>query len=156
MAKGVFTIEFCDLADLEAQLRAALGCGCKGHPELAKVGPEPIKMTSEPAGDEYRAKVQVQESLPPAILEPEKPIEEKPQPQQEPEKPAEEKKPEPAPAQQGEETLTLENMAQASHEELLAFCGRHSEVGIDPSKCAAPFFRSMIEHRIRAYLSPAT
>ena len=69
---------------------------------------------------------------------------------------AEEKKPESVPEQQGEETLTLENMAQASHEELLAFCGRHPEVGIDPSKCAAPFFRSMIEHRIRAYLSPAT
>lgn len=58
----------------------------------------------------------------------------------------------PTPTAQGAETLTVETLPTVEYPELLAYCERHPEAGIDPTKCAAKFFRPMVEFKLKAFL----
>lgn len=48
--------------------------------------------------------------------------------------------------------LTVDTLPAAAWADLLAFCKDHPEVGVNAEKCTAPFFRPMVEMRIKNYL----
>jgi hypothetical protein len=57
-----------------------------------------------------------------------------------------------APAKRDAPDITLENLATAPYPELLAFCECTPEVGVDVSKSQPPFFRKLVEMKIKTYL----
>ena len=56
------------------------------------------------------------------------------------------------PAGQNSPTLNLENLATEPYPELLAFCTRHPEVGVNVAMCQPAFFRKLVECKIKTYL----
>jgi len=49
--------------------------------------------------------------------------------------------------------VTLENVGTVDYAALLAFCERHSEIGVDASKCGPSYFRPLVEKRVTNYLN---
>jgi len=71
----------------------------------------------------------------------------------EPKSVVEEKAHEPATEAGGDVVLTLENLSAVPYDILLAFCGQTPAIGVDAEKCKAPFFRKMVESRVKTFLT---
>ena len=157
MAKGRITIEFDSAEDLLQQLQFLVkGVACCG-------GRREEKPAATPTAAEKALFVPPKPVFPPPAEDApvvtekkaeEKPAEAAPTPSV---TPAAEPTPVAEPVQtqaSGQaETVTLENLATAPYEELLAFCTRHSEVGVDPKTCSASFFRKLVESKIKTFLT---
>lgn len=181
MAKGTLVFEFDSALDLENQMRAYLrlpklveitlgeaetphACACRTtaepHPAPRIGTPDPLP--SDPVAETPRGvlgrlgegmtagKPDTASEKAPTHTEPVKesaPVKEEPQPAQTP-----------ARASGEVPTVTLENLADQSfpYEKLLEFCAANPKVGIDPAKCAVPFMRPMVEHKIKVFLTTIT
>ena len=166
MAKGSITIEFDSAEDLLQQLQFLVkGVACCGGHREEKAAPSkyaskyaPPELRTDPAKPALPSAQEVEKATPPVVTEKkaeEKPAEAAPTPTAtpaaEPTTPAAEPVQTQAPGQA--ETVTLENLATAPYEELLAFCARHPEVGVDPKTCSASFFRKLVESKIKTFLT---
>ena len=49
--------------------------------------------------------------------------------------------------------VTLDNLSEVPYETLLAFCEQNPGVGINVTKCGAAFFRPMVEHKVKSFLT---
>lgn len=67
------------------------------------------------------------------------------------EKPVVEEKP----VTQGSKTasVTLDNLSAVPYDMLLAFCAQNPDIGIDGEKCKAPFFRQLVESKVKTFLT---
>lgn len=164
MAKGKLIIEFDDAADLRRQLQMLM-YGAEWMGKAAPTPPAPlVPLTPEqqdinpssPRGVLGIVGMDMQaERTAPAEPVPEAP--KAPEPAKEPEKPAEkpaEASPTP-PAAGDQVALTLETLGTAPYDDLLKFCEQNKVVGVDVEKNRQPFFRKLVEMRIRTHLETA-
>ena len=70
------------------------------------------------------------------------------------EKPVVEEKPQEAATEgRGDVVVTLETLSAVPYDMLLAFCGQNADIGIDADKCINPYFRQMVESRVKTFLT---
>ena len=162
MAKGRITIEFDSAEDLLQQLQFLVkGVACCGGHREEKAAPSKCvtpELRADPTKSALPPVQEAEKATPPVATE--KKTEEKPAaaapttpttPAAGTTTPAAEPVQTQAPGQA--ETVTLENLATAPYEELLAFCTRHPEVGVDPKTCSASFFRKLVESKVKTFLT---
>lgn len=172
MAKGEITFYFDTLADLRTQLEETLGLGGErtstpNATDSAQIGkPDPLYPVAEPDETEQAPEMvrgvlgKLGDGMThlPAVETAAQPLakEEPVVTQQEPAK-------ESAPQTQQEQVpensegtkadVTLENLSGVPYEALLAFCEQNPGVGINVAKCGAAFFRPMVEHKVKSFLT---
>ena len=181
MAKGRMIIEFDDAADLLQQLNKLVkGAACCGGNREPTVCNDPPPRTLG-AGRTLKSLDAGKPGIAGYPTSHREPVASPSEPQQEPEKstPApvigvlmegitqhaddgaiEDEPPAPPPAepqspeavQTVDKVLTSDNLAEFTQQELLAYCVKHGVLGVNAEKNTQPFFRGMIEMRIRTHL----
>lgn len=155
MAKGTLVFEFESPLDLENQMRAYLRM-----PPLKEVGlgevnaPLPVNAQVEAArrgaeAIEFNALAMAGKTL--IAEEVRTANQETPEAAPKPEEPPQEM-PKTVPDGAAGPDITLETLATVPYPELLHFCERNPEVGVDVSKSQPSFFRKLVEMRVKAYL----
>lgn len=174
MAKGKFIIEFDNTGELRAQLEVLLKGATlaalneqvvseaarlqelrRGEPGVPPETPKAEQAPTGPRG--VLGNLGAGMSSDRSVLDEDLPKEQPTQPTKEsPETPAE-KHPAGAAATAGEQqvALTLETLGTAPYDDLLKFCEQNKVVGVDVEKNRQPFFRKLVEMRIRTHLETA-